>query len=129
MLLKHAALAGRAGDRPWREYLLRRAYEFNPDHPDVVFEMGTLMQSTGALADALESAYKRMPGAHEYAWVTIDPAKRLAQWGQIDKTVTKTAAAIPWLWEDYPTLFSSKVTPSPELWNSGGPDVTFMAVK
>jgi N utilization substance protein A len=26
-----------------------------------------------ALADALESAYKRMPGAHEYAYVTIDP--------------------------------------------------------
>jgi N utilization substance protein A len=26
-----------------------------------------------ALADALESAYKRMPGAFEYAWVTIDP--------------------------------------------------------
>jgi len=27
----------------------------------------------GALADALESAYKRMPDAYEYAWVTIDP--------------------------------------------------------
>jgi N utilization substance protein A len=27
----------------------------------------------GALADALESAYKRMPDAHEYSWVTIDP--------------------------------------------------------
>jgi N utilization substance protein A len=27
----------------------------------------------GALADALETAYKRMPDAHEYAWVTIDP--------------------------------------------------------
>ena len=26
-----------------------------------------------ALADALESAYKRIPGANEYAWVTIDP--------------------------------------------------------
>ena len=26
-----------------------------------------------ALADALESAYKRMPDAYEYAWVTIDP--------------------------------------------------------
>ncbi|MEC7116045.1 MAG: transcription termination factor NusA, partial [Actinomycetota bacterium] len=25
------------------------------------------------LADALESAYKKMPDAHEYAWVTIDP--------------------------------------------------------
>ena len=26
-----------------------------------------------ALADALESAYKRMPSAYDYAWVTIDP--------------------------------------------------------
>ena len=25
------------------------------------------------LADAIESAYKKMPNAHEYAWVTIDP--------------------------------------------------------
>ena len=25
------------------------------------------------MADALESAYKKMPDAHEYAWVTIDP--------------------------------------------------------
>ncbi len=27
----------------------------------------------GALADAMESAYSRMPAAKEYAWVTIDP--------------------------------------------------------
>ncbi|HYI60922.1 MAG TPA: transcription termination factor NusA [Acidimicrobiales bacterium] len=27
----------------------------------------------GALADAMESAYSRMPGAKDYAWVTIDP--------------------------------------------------------
>lgn len=27
----------------------------------------------GALADGLEAAYKRLPGAHEYAWVTLDP--------------------------------------------------------
>ena len=27
----------------------------------------------GALADALETAYKRMPDSHEYSWVTIDP--------------------------------------------------------
>ncbi|MEE2697699.1 MAG: transcription termination factor NusA [Actinomycetota bacterium] len=26
-----------------------------------------------ALADALETAYKRTPGAHEFSWVTIDP--------------------------------------------------------
>lgn len=27
----------------------------------------------GALADALETAYKRMPGSQDYAWVVIDP--------------------------------------------------------
>jgi peptide/nickel transport system substrate-binding protein len=59
----------------------------------------------------------------------INPKARYAAWGQIDKMVTRTASAIPWVWEDYPTLFSSRVTPAPELWNGGGPDVTFMAVK
>src|SRR4051794_3021071 len=37
---------------------------------DKGISVDTLMR---ALADALESAYKRMPGAYEYAWVTIDP--------------------------------------------------------
>jgi peptide/nickel transport system substrate-binding protein len=68
-------------------------------------------------------------GAMNRATHTINPAARYAEWGRIDKAVTKTAAAIPWLWEEYPTLFSSKVTPSAELWNGGGPDVTFMSVK
>jgi peptide/nickel transport system substrate-binding protein len=59
----------------------------------------------------------------------VNPAARYAAWGQIDKMVTRTAAAIPWVWEQYPTLFSSRVTAAPELWNGGAPDVTFMAVK
>jgi peptide/nickel transport system substrate-binding protein len=58
----------------------------------------------------------------------VNPAARYAAWGKIDQQVTRTAAAIPWLWEQYPTLFSKRVTPAPELWNGGGPDVTFMAV-
>ena len=33
----------------------------------------TVEDMLAALADALESAYKRMPGAHEFSWVTIDP--------------------------------------------------------
>ncbi|MGH1491962.1 MAG: NusA N-terminal domain-containing protein, partial [Acidimicrobiales bacterium] len=28
----------------------------------------------GIMANALESAYKRMPDSFEYAWVTIDPS-------------------------------------------------------
>jgi peptide/nickel transport system substrate-binding protein len=56
-------------------------------------------------------------------------SQRAKAWGKIDQQVSKTAAAVPWLWEDYPTLFSSHVTPSTEVWNGGAPDVTFMAVK
>jgi N utilization substance protein A len=50
-------------------------------NPDLMEALAALAVDKGvsvdtlfaALADALESAYKRMPGAHEYAWVTIDP--------------------------------------------------------
>ena len=58
----------------------------------------------------------------------LDPHARAAAWGKIDRQVTRTAAAVPWLWENYPTLFSRRVTAAPERWNGGSPDVTFMAV-
>ena len=52
--------------------------EANPDMMDALqalaIDKGIAVEVLfGALADALESAYKRMPDAHEYAWVTIDP--------------------------------------------------------
>jgi peptide/nickel transport system substrate-binding protein len=59
----------------------------------------------------------------------VDPAQRYAAWGKIDDEVAQTAAAIPWLWERFPTLYSTRVTHASELWNGGAPDVTFMAVK
>jgi peptide/nickel transport system substrate-binding protein len=67
--------------------------------------------------------------AMDRAELIVNPQARYAAWGRIDKMVTNTASAIPWIWEQCPTLFSSRVTPAPELWNGGGPDVTFMAVK
>ena len=40
----------------------------------VAFDKGiTVEDMLAALADALESAYKRMPGAHEFSWVPIAP--------------------------------------------------------
>ena len=50
----------------------------NPDLMDALAQLAadkgvSIDVLFGALADALESAYKRMPGANEYAWVTIDP--------------------------------------------------------
>lgn len=50
----------------------------NPDMMDALqalaVDKGISVETLfGALADALESAYKRLPDAYEYAWVAIDP--------------------------------------------------------
>jgi peptide/nickel transport system substrate-binding protein len=60
---------------------------------------------------------------------TLDPSKRYEEWGSLDKQITETASAVPWLWENYPTLFSSRVVPALMYDNSGSPDVSFMSVK
>jgi peptide/nickel transport system substrate-binding protein len=70
----------------------------------------------------------RINALMDRAETILDPQERYAAWGRIDQLVTETAAAIPWLWESFPTLFSQNVTKAPELWNLGAPDVTFMQV-
>ncbi len=66
--------------------------------------------------------------AMDKATMIMNPTARYKAWAKINQTVTRTAAAIPWLWEKYPTLYSTHVTHASELWNSGAPDVTFMKV-
>jgi peptide/nickel transport system substrate-binding protein len=63
------------------------------------------------------------------AELELNPQRRYTMWGRIDQLITKTAAAIPWLWETYPTLYSTRVTHASELWNEGDPDVSFVQVK
>jgi peptide/nickel transport system substrate-binding protein len=63
-----------------------------------------------------------------HAETIIDPKARWAAWGKIDKMVTQSAAAVPWIWENFPTLYSKRVTPASELPNSGAPDETYMTV-
>jgi peptide/nickel transport system substrate-binding protein len=59
----------------------------------------------------------------------LDPAQRYEAWGKIDDQVAETASAIPWLWENYPTVFSSRVVPAVMFDNEGAPDVSMMSVK
>jgi peptide/nickel transport system substrate-binding protein len=61
------------------------------------------------------------------AEVELSPAKRYAAWARIDDMITRTAAAIPWLWEYSPTLYAKDVTHASEAWNEGSPDVSFMS--
>jgi len=62
----------------------------------------------GALADALESAYRRMPGAEDFSWVTIDfetmtfqiiqaRAKFIIAW-DVDEEGKETWTAITFYW-------------------------------
>lgn len=46
-----------------------------------------------------------------------DPAQRRRAWGQIDRAVTATAAAIPWLWDKTPNIASRNVVGVIAKWN------------
>ena len=52
-LLKQASAPNLVRDGPWREYLVRRALEFNERNPDVVYEMGALLQQLKRPEEAL----------------------------------------------------------------------------
>jgi tetratricopeptide (TPR) repeat protein len=51
--LKQASAADLVRDASWREYLVRRALEFEPRNPDVVYEMGALLQQLKRPEEAL----------------------------------------------------------------------------
>ena len=43
------------------------------------------------------------------AALVVDPAERAQAWGEIDKEITRLAAAIPWLWPNWANLRSENV--------------------
>jgi peptide/nickel transport system substrate-binding protein len=67
--------------------------------------------------------------AMDKAEKTLDPTQRFEAWGKIDDSVVETAGAVPWLWENFPTVFSSRVVPALMVDNSGSPDVAMMSIK
>ena len=52
-LLKQASAADLTRESQWREYLVRRALEFEPRNPDVVYEIGALLQQLKRPEEAL----------------------------------------------------------------------------
>jgi peptide/nickel transport system substrate-binding protein len=52
-----------------------------------------------------------------------DPEERARAWGEIDREITATAAAVPWLWDKQPVVFSADVRCVPQLWNQGHCDL------
>jgi peptide/nickel transport system substrate-binding protein len=58
----------------------------------------------------------------------IDPAARAAAYGAIDKTITSTAAAIPWFWDKQANIASKNVKGVIAKWNASW-DFSFTSVK
>ncbi len=73
-LLQQAAAADLTDNAPWKEYLLARAFEFDPSNPAVVYELANLRRSLGRNAEALE-LYQR------YAQLVPDDYQGLGQIG------------------------------------------------
>ena len=85
LLLKHAAMAARGGDREWREYLVRRAAQFNPRDPNVLMEMAAMLQATGRATEALEILRQHeqlVPGDHH---TLVEQGRCLADLGRLDE--------------------------------------------
>lgn len=83
LLLKHAALATRAGDAAWRQWLVRRALEANPNGLDVLLEMASMLQAAGRHTEAfdfLRRAEAVAPGDHH---TLVEQGKSLSELGRL----------------------------------------------
>jgi peptide/nickel transport system substrate-binding protein len=63
------------------------------------------------------------------AELTVGTQARAQAWAQIDRMITATGAAIPWLWDREPNLFAADVRCVPELWNQGHCDFAYTSLK
>jgi peptide/nickel transport system substrate-binding protein len=61
--------------------------------------------------------------------LTVGEQARASAWAQIDRMVTATAAAVPWLYDRQPNVFAADVRCVPELWNQGHCDYAYTSLK
>ena len=71
----------------------------------------------------------KINAAMSKAEVTVGTEQRAQAWAKIDRMITATAGAIPWLWDKQPNLFSADVRCVPELWNQGHCDLAYSSIK
>ncbi len=63
------------------------------------------------------------------AEVVVGQQQRASAWAAIDRQITATAAAIPWLFARQPNIFAANVRCVPELWNQGHCDFAYTSLK
>jgi tetratricopeptide (TPR) repeat protein len=81
-LLKQASAAAVAHDSQWREFLVRRALEFNDRNPDVVYEMGALLQQRKRPGEALTYFMRHLDMVSDDQQTLIQIGKCYAELGR-----------------------------------------------
>ena len=66
--------------------------------------------------------------AMDKAALISDPGQRNKAWGEIDKQITATAAAVPWFWDNTPNIESKNVQGVIAKWNAAW-DLSFVSIK
>lgn len=94
LLLKHAAMAARGGDRAWRAFLVRRAFEFNPTGLDVLMEMAAMLQDEGKPAEAIEILRRAEAVAPDDHHTLVQQGRVLTDLGRLDEAEAVLLRAI-----------------------------------
>ncbi|MBB4661112.1 ABC transporter substrate-binding protein [Conexibacter arvalis] len=63
------------------------------------------------------------------AELLVDKQERAEAWAKIDRMITETGAAIPWLWDKQPVLSSKDVHCAHQVWNQGHCDLAFSSLR
>jgi peptide/nickel transport system substrate-binding protein len=63
------------------------------------------------------------------AELIVDGQERADAWAKIDRMITETGAAIPWLWDKQPVVSSEDVRCANQLWNQGHCDLAFSSLR
>jgi peptide/nickel transport system substrate-binding protein len=63
------------------------------------------------------------------AQVIVDPQERAEAWAKIDRMITETGAAVPWLWDKQPVISSEDVRCAHQLWNQGHCDFAYSSLR
>jgi peptide/nickel transport system substrate-binding protein len=63
------------------------------------------------------------------AELLVGTEARAEGWADVDRRITATAAAVPWLWDKQPNVFSADVACAPQVWNQGHCDLAFTSLE
>jgi tetratricopeptide (TPR) repeat protein len=94
LLLKQAGAADLVRDGTWREYLVRRALEFNERNPDVVYEMGAVLQQLKRPEEALTYFNRHLEMVADDQQTLVQIGKCYADLGRFEEAETVLRRAV-----------------------------------